>query len=462
MDSLQIYNSLTRSKQVFKPIEPGKVRMYVCGMTIYDYCHIGHARMMMSFDVVYRWLKALGYQVTYVRNITDIDDKIINRAGENGETISSLTERFTRYMHEDTGALGILPPDHEPRATEYVPEMLELIGKLEKNGLAYQSEDGDVNYSVRDFEGYGKLSGKSLDDLRAGERVDVNTGKRDPLDFVLWKSAKPTEPDEAKWPSKWGAGRPGWHIECSAMSSKLLGDHFDIHGGGADLQFPHHENEIAQSEGASRHPFVNYWMHNGFVRVDNEKMSKSLGNFFTIRDVLKNYDAEVLRFFIIRSHYRSPLNYSDAHLDDAKAALTRLYTALKDIDVRERPVDWKEKHAIRFAQAMNDDFNTPEAVAVLFELANEINRTGSVEMASQLKALAGVLGLLGREPRQFLQGDGRVDGNEEKWIEERIAARVEAKKLKNFAEADRIRNELLEKGIVLEDRPGGKTEWRRS
>ena len=462
MDSLQIYNSLTRSKQVFKPIEPGKVRMYVCGMTIYDYCHIGHARMMMSFDVVYRWLKALGYQVTYVRNITDIDDKIINRAGENGETISSLTERFTRYMHEDTGALGILPPDHEPRATEYVPEMLELIGKLEKNGLAYQSEDGDVNYSVRDFEGYGKLSGKSLDDLRAGERVDVNTGKRDPLDFVLWKSAKPTEPDEAKWPSKWGAGRPGWHIECSAMSSKLLGDHFDIHGGGADLQFPHHENEIAQSEGASRHPFVNYWMHNGFVRVDNEKMSKSLGNFFTIRDVLKNYDAEVLRFFIIRSHYRSPLNYSDAHLDDAKAALTRLYTALKDIDVRERPVNWKEKHAIRFAQAMNDDFNTPEAVAVLFELANEINRTGSVEMASQLKALAGVLGLLGREPRQFLQGDGRGDGNEEKWIEERIAARVEAKKLKNFAEADRIRNELLEKGIVLEDRPGGKTEWRRS
>jgi cysteinyl-tRNA synthetase len=306
------------------------------------------------------------------------------------------------------------------------------------------------------------LSGKSLDDLRAGERVDVNTGKRDPLDFVLWKSAKPTEPDEAKWPSKWGVGRPGWHIECSAMSSKLLGDHFDIHGGGADLQFPHHENEIAQSEGASRHPFVNYWMHNGFVRVDNEKMSKSLGNFFTIRDVLKNYDAEVLRFFIIRSHYRSPLNYSDAHLDDAKVALTRLYTALKDIDVRERPVDWKEKHAIRFAQAMNDDFNTPEAVAVLFELANEINRTGSVEMASQLKALAGVLGLLEREPRQFLQGDGRVDGNEEKWIEERIAARVEAKKLKNFAEADRIRNELLEKGVVLEDRPGGKTEWRRS
>ena len=461
MDSLQIYNSLTRSKQVFKPIEPGKVRMYVCGMTIYDYCHIGHARMMMSFDIVYRWLKALGYQVTYVRNITDIDDKIINRARENGETLSSLTTRFTRCMHEDTGALGILPPDHEPRATEYIPEMLELIGKLEENGLAYQSEDGDVNYSVRDFEGYGKLSGKSLDDLRAGERVEVNTGKHDPLDFVLWKSAKPAEPDEAKWPSRWGVGRPGWHIECSAMSSKLLGDHFDIHGGGADLQFPHHENEIAQSEGASRHPFVNYWMHNGFVRVDNEKMSKSLGNFFTIRDVLKNYDAEVLRFFIIRSHYRSPLNYSDAHLDDAKAALTRLYTALKDIDIREKAVDWEEKHAIRFAQAMNDDFNTPEAVAILFEMANEINRTHSVEMASQLKALAGVLGLLERDPRQFLQGNGRIDGNEEKWIEEQIQARIEAKKLKNFAEADRIRDELLGKGIVLEDKPGGKTEWRR-
>lgn len=462
MDSLQIYNSLTRSKEVFTPIEPGKVRMYVCGMTIYDYCHIGHARMMMSFDVVYRWLKATGYEVTYVRNITDIDDKIINRAAENGEPISSLTSRFTQYMHEDTCALGILPPDHEPRATEYVPEMLELIGKLEKNGLAYQSTDGDVNYSVRDFEGYGKLSGKSLDDLRAGERVDINTGKRDPLDFVLWKSAKPTEPEEAKWPSRWGTGRPGWHIECSAMSSKLLGEHFDIHGGGADLQFPHHENEIAQSEGASHHPFVNYWMHNGFVRVDNEKMSKSLGNFFTIRDVLKSYDAEVLRFFIIRSHYRSPLNYSDAHLDDAKNALTRLYTALKDVDVKDQAVDWDSEYAKRFASAMNDDFNTPEAVAVLFELTNEVNRTHSAELGSQLKALAGVLGLLERDPRQFLQGDGAVDEGEEKWIESQIQARIDAKKAKNFAEADKIRSELLEKGIVLEDKPGGLTEWRRS
>ena len=415
----------------------------------------------MSFDVVYRWLKASGYDVTYVRNITDIDDKIINRAAENGETISSLTSRFTQYMHEDTCALGILPPDHEPRATEYVPEMLELIGKLEKNGLAYQSTDGDVNYSVRDFEGYGKLSGKSLDDLRAGERVDVNAGKRDPLDFVLWKSAKPTEPEEAKWPSQWGTGRPGWHIECSAMSCKLLGEHFDIHGGGADLQFPHHENEIAQSEGASHHPFVNYWMHNGFVRVDNEKMSKSLGNFFTIRDVLKSYDAEVLRFFIIRSHYRSPLNYSDAHLDDARNALTRLYTSLKDVDVKDGPVDWDSEYAKRFASAMNDDFNTPEAVAVLFELANEVNRTHSSGLASQLTALAGVLGLLERDPRQFLQGDA-VDEGEEKWIESQIQARIDAKKAKNFAEADRIRSELLEKGIVLEDRPGGLTEWRRS
>ena len=418
--------------------------------------------MMMSFDVVYRWLKATGYEVTYVRNITDIDDKIINRAAENGEPISSLTSRFTQYMHEDTCALGILPPDHEPRATEYVPEMLELIGKLEKNGLAYQSTDGDVNYSVRDFEGYGKLSGKSLDDLRAGERVDINTGKRDPLDFVLWKSAKPTEPEEAKWPSRWGTGRPGWHIECSAMSSKLLGEHFDIHGGGADLQFPHHENEIAQSEGASHHPFVNYWMHNGFVRVDNEKMSKSLGNFFTIRDVLKSYDAEVLRFFIIRSHYRSPLNYSDAHLDDAKNALTRLYTALKDVDVKDQAVDWDSEYAKRFASAMNDHFNTPEAVAVLFELANEVNRTHLAELGSQLKALAGVLGLLERDPRQFLQGDGAVDEGEEKWIESQIQARIDAKKAKNFAEADKIRSELLEKGIVLEDKPGGLTEWRRS
>jgi len=462
MSDLQIYNSLTRTKQVFTPIEPGKVRMYVCGMTIYDYCHIGHARMMMAFDIVYRWLKTIGYDVTYVRNITDIDDKIINRAADNGEHISQLTARFTQYMHEDTNALGILPPDLEPRATEFVPQMLDLIDRLEKNGLAYQSPDGDVNYSVRDFPGYGKLSGKSLDDLRAGERVDVNTGKRDPLDFVLWKSAKPMEPSEAKWASKWGMGRPGWHIECSAMSCKLLGEHFDIHGGGADLQFPHHENEIAQSEGAFKHPFVNYWMHNGFVRVDDEKMSKSLGNFFTIRDVLQKYDAEVLRFFIIRSHYRSPLNYSDAHLDDAKAGLTRLYTALKDVEADDGGLDWNESHAVRFAEAMNDDFNTPLAIAVLFELANEVNRTKSARLASQLKSLAGTLGILQRAPKEFLQGAGSADQNDEAMIVEQIEARAAAKKAKNFAEADRIRAELLSKGIVLEDKPGGVTEWRRS
>ena len=459
MTQLQIYNTLARERQAFTPIEPGKVRMYVCGMTVYDYCHIGHARMMVVFDIVYRWLKASGYDVTYVRNITDIDDKIIARAVENGETISQLTERFIRYMHEDTAALGILPPDHEPRATEYVPQMLGIIDKLETNGLAYKSADGDVNFSVRDFQGYGKLSGKSLDDLRAGERVDVNTGKRDPLDFVLWKASKEGEPQEVKWASKWGSGRPGWHIECSAMSSALLGEHFDIHGGGADLQFPHHENEIAQSEGACRHKFVNYWMHNGFVRVDDEKMSKSLGNFFTIREVLERYDPEVIRFFIIRAHYRSPLNYSDAHLDDAKNALTRLYTACKDVPADEQPLDWQEPHAARFSEAMNDDFNTPLAISILFELVTEVNRTKSARMAGQLRSLAGVLGLLARPPQQFLQGGAAID---DAMVASMIDARAQAKQSKNFAEADRIRDELLTQGIVLEDRPGGITEWRRA
>ncbi|MFC3109322.1 cysteine--tRNA ligase [Undibacterium arcticum] len=462
MSNLKIYNTLAREKQVFTPIQPGKVSMYVCGMTIYDYCHVGHARMMMAFDVVYRWLKASGYQVNYVRNITDIDDKIIRRAVENGETIGQLTSRFTRYMHEDIGALGILPPDHEPRATEYVPQMLQLIEKLEKNGLAYKADDGDVNFSVRDFPGYGKLSGKSLDDLRAGERIDVNTDKRDPLDFVLWKSSKVSEPDEVKWPSKWGSGRPGWHIECSAMSCELLGERFDIHGGGADLQFPHHENEIAQTEGALQHPFVNYWIHNGFVRLDNEKMSKSLGNFFTIRDVLKKFDAEVVRFFILRAHYRSPLNYSDAHLDDAKAALTRLYTTLKEVPAEHAPVDWDEAHAQRFAEAMNDDFNTPIAIAVLFDLANEINKTKSVALARQLKALAATIGILERTPQQFLQGaaTGAAAGDPD--IEALIAARSAAKRAKNFAESDRIRAALLTHGIILEDKPDGVTEWRRA
>jgi cysteinyl-tRNA synthetase len=463
MSNLKIYNTLARDKQTFVPIEAGKVRMYVCGMTIYDYCHIGHARMMMAFDVMYRWLLASGYEVTYARNITDIDDKIIKRAVENGETISQLTTRFTRYMDEDTGALGILPATLVPKATEYVPQMLALIEQLESKDLAYQGADGDVNYAVRNFPNYGRLSGKSLDDLRAGERVDVNTGKRDPLDFVLWKASKDSEPDEVKWDSKWGKGRPGWHIECSAMCSALLGEHFDIHGGGADLQFPHHENEIAQSEGAFGHTMVNYWVHNGFVRVDNEKMSKSLGNFFTIRDVLKKYDAEVIRFFIMRAHYRSPLNYSDAHLDDARVALTRLYTALDGVEGDGAAVDWKEAHAVRFAEAMDDDFNTPVAIAVLFDLVSELNKSKSPVLARQLKGLADVIGLLGRTAQQFLQAAvGGADTSGDGAIVEAIARRIEAKKARNFAESDKIRADLLAAGIILEDKPDGTTNWRRA
>ena len=465
MSQLKIYNTLARDKQVFVPLQPGKINMYVCGMTVYDYCHVGHARMMMAFDVIYRWFKASGYEVKYVRNITDIDDKIIRRAVENGETMSQLTTRFIKAMDEDTAALGILQPDFAPRATEHVPHMLSIIEKLEQKGLAYKGDDGDVNYAVREFPGYGKLSGKSLDDLRAGERVDVNTGKRDPLDFVLWKAGKESEPAEAKWDSKWGIGRPGWHIECSAMSCALLGEHFDIHGGGADLQFPHHENEIAQSEGAFGPPMANYWIHNGFVRVDNEKMSKSLGNFFTIRDVLKKYDAEVIRFFILRAHYRSPLNYSDAHIDDAKGALTRLYTALADVElgVDTPAVDWSEAHAVRFREAMDDDFNTPLAVAELFNLASEVNRTKSIKDAHQLKALAGVLGLLERSPQQFLRaGTPGEGGMTEAGIDDAIARRAAAKKARNFAEADAIRAELTAAGIVLEDKPDGTTNWRRA
>lgn len=461
MSDLKIYNTLARDKELFTPIEPGKVRMYVCGMTVYDYCHLGHARVMVVFDMVQRWLRAQGFDVTYVRNITDIDDKIIKRAVENGESISTLTNRFIAAMNEDAAALGVQAPDHEPRATAYVPQMLNLIGKLEANGLAYKAADGDVNFSVRDFNGYGKLSGKSLDDLRAGERVEVASAKRDPLDFVLWKSSRESEPSEVKWASPWGSGRPGWHIECSAMSCELLGEQFDIHGGGQDLQFPHHENEIAQSEGASGKRFVNYWMHNGFVRVDDEKMSKSLGNFFTIREVLKQYDAEVVRFFILRAHYRSPLNYSDAHLDDARTALSRLYTALKESPSDAQALDWSDTYAQRFAAAMNDDFNTPIALAVLFELATEVNRTHAPVLARQLKGLAGVLGLLERAPQAFLQG-GAPAGMTDDDVAAQIAARVQAKHDKHFAEADRIRADLLAKGIVLEDKPGGVTEWRRA
>ena len=467
MHPLKIYNSLSRNKQDFVPIEAGHVRMYVCGMTIYDYCHIGHGRMMMAYDVVVRWLRQIDYQVTYVCNITDIDDKIIRRALDNKESISTLTNRFIGSMADDAAALGIVPPDHAPRATAYVPHMLALIGQLEARGLAYQGSDGDVNFSVRDFAGYGKLSGKSLDDLRAGERIDINTGKRDPLDFVLWKSAKEHEPAEAKWASPWGAGRPGWHIECSAMSCALLGEQFDIHGGGIDLQFPHHENEIAQSEGAHGKPLANYWMHNGHVRIDDEKMSKSLGNFFLIRDVLAKYDAEVVRFFMLRAHYRSPLNYSDVHLDDARLALTRMYTALKEAPVEPAVIDWTAPYPRRFAEAMNDDFNTPLAVAVLFDLVTEFNREHNPAMASQLRALGHVLGLLERSPQVFLQGAHGTDNLtanviSDQHIADQIAARIAAKQARNFIDADRIRAELLTAGIMLEDKPGGVTEWRRA
>lgn len=456
---LKIYNTLTRNKQQFVPLTQGKVSMYVCGMTVYDYCHLGHARVMVVFDVVRRWLRVLDYQVNYVRNITDIDDKIIKRAQENGEPMGALTERFITAMDEDAAALGVEKPDHEPRATQYVQGMLDMIEVLRQNGLAYQASDGDVNYAVRKFEGYGKLSGKSLDDLRAGERVQVDMAKEDPLDFVLWKRAKEGEPS---WDSPWGKGRPGWHIECSVMSNSLLGKHFDIHGGGQDLQFPHHENEIAQSEGAHQCAFVNTWMHNGFVRVDNEKMSKSLGNFFTVREILAKYDPEVVRFFIIRAQYRSPLNYSDHHLDDAKQGLTRLYTALKDFDVTAGDVNWRDPHAAKFRESMNDDFNTPEAVAVLFELANEINRVKSVDAARLLKSLAAVLGLLHRDASEFLHaGTPSTEGMAPEHIEVQIAARAAAKKAKNYAEADRIRQDLLSAGVVLEDSAQG-TLWRRS
>ncbi len=471
---LKIYNSLSRDKQIFTPIDAGKVRMYVCGMTVYDYCHLGHARVMVVFDMISRWFRESQYEVTYVRNITDIDDKIIKRANENGETIGALTQRFIDAMDEDFIKLGVEPPAFQPRATEHIDGMIKMISALIDKGHAYQAANGDVFYSVRSFADYGKLSGKSLDDLRAGERVDVDANKKDAMDFVLWKSVKPNEPN---WDSPWGAGRPGWHIECSVMSAHHLGAHFDIHGGGQDLQFPHHENEIAQSEAANSCKMANYWMHNGFVRVDDEKMSKSLGNFFTIREVLKKYDAEVVRFFILRAHYRSPLNYSDVHLDDAKASLTRLYTTLRGREVSTNLIDWNHPQAARFKAAMDDDFNTPEAMAVLFELANEVNKAQSIEAASLLKNLAAVLGLLQQDANEFLQGkvatisgatndsdfvSGSVTtGLTETQINDFILSRAEAKKSKNFAEADRIRKELADAGIILEDTPQGTT-WRRS
>jgi cysteinyl-tRNA synthetase len=456
--TLRIHNTLSRETETFRPIEANHVRMYVCGMTVYDLCHIGHARFLMAFDIAYRWLQTLGYRVTYARNITDIDDKIIKRALERNIPIRQLTREMTAAMHEDIAALGIALPTVEPRATDYVPQMLDMIATLERKGLAYRSSNGDVNFSVRKFPGYGRLSGKSIDQLRAGERVAVLDGKEDPLDFVLWKAAKDSEPEDAKWDGPFGKGRPGWHIECSAMSCALLGEHFDIHGGGMDLQFPHHENELAQSEGASGKTFVNYWLHNGFLNVDNEKMSKSLGNFFTIRDVLKKFDGETIRYFMLRTHYRSPFNFSDTNLEDARHALRRLYTALDGIDIAPAEIDWQQPQAAAFRAAMNEDFNTPGAVAALFELAGELNRHRSAQTAALLKSLGATLGILQQAPRAYLQSGHAIDSSE---IERRIAERAAAKAARDFARADQIRKDLAAQGIVLQDSSQG-TSWMKA
>ena len=463
---LQIYNSLTRRKAPFQPLVPGRVRMYVCGMTVYDYCHIGHGRVMVVFDVVARWLRASGHEVRYVRNITDIDDKIIRRAAERGEPVGALTERFIAAMHEDAARLGVLPPDAEPRATSSIDGIVAMIATLEEKGYAYRAANGDVYYRVARFAGYGKLSGKRTEELRAGERVEPNAAKEDPLDFVLWKSAKPGEP---QWESPWGPGRPGWHIECSAMATHCLGNHFDIHGGGMDLMFPHHENEIAQSEAATGQPFVEVWMHNGFVQIDEQKMSKSLGNFFTVREVLQRYAGEAVRFFILSSHYRSPLAYSDAHLDQARAATERLYLALRAASSAvsgNAPGAAGEEFRARFAAAMDDDFNTPGAIAVLFELAGEINRAqagGDEARAGQLavvlRELGGVLGILQQDPASYLRGEQGAD-EDAGWVDELIARRSEARRNRDWAESDRIRDELDARGILLEDGPQG-TSWRR-
>ena len=474
---LNLYNTLTRKKEAFVPITPGVIKMYVCGMTVYDLCHIGHARVLVVFDVMTRFMRQLGYDVTYVRNITDIDDKIIARAIENGEDFNVLTERFIKAMHEDAAQLGVLPPDLEPKATESMEQIIAMISALIENGHAYASDNGDVYYDVSNFEGYGKLSGKDIHDLRAGSRVEVNEAKQDPLDFVLWKAAKQGEP---AWSSPWGEGRPGWHIECSAMGCHHLGNHFDIHGGGMDLQFPHHENEIAQSEGAHNETFVNYWLHNGFVRIDDEKMSKSLGNFFTIREVLKLYRGEEIRYFILTSQYRSPLNYSDDQLDKAKAALTRLYTALRDVvpsdvsaqnpkQVSDESTSDKSasEYQSRFYAAMNDDFNTPEALAVLFDIARDLNKAKEDQaehaavLAAELKSLAALLGLLQESPEAYLQGGvNNADGLSDVDIENMITARNAARSNKDWAESDRLRDALKDQGVILEDAAGG-TSWRR-
>jgi cysteinyl-tRNA synthetase len=480
---LKIYNTLTRKKEIFEPRQAGKVGMYVCGMTVYDFCHIGHARVMVVFDTVARYFRHLGFALTYVRNITDIDDKIIQRARQNGETIDQLTERFIVAMHEDERALAVLPPDREPRATQSIAEIVAMIQALIAKELAYIGSNGDVFYSVGKFNNYGQLSGKNLDDLQAGERVDVDEAKHNPLDFVLWKMAKTGEP---AWDSPWGLGRPGWHIECSVMSTCCLGNHFDIHGGGMDLQFPHHENEIAQSEGATGEKFVNLWMHNGFVRVNEEKMSKSLGNFFTVREVLKLYRPEIVRFFILSSHYRSPLNYSDEQLNEAKAALDRLYIALRGV-ATTYDMTVENVYQNRFEQAMDDDFNTPVAISILFDLTRELNKVKENDqdkaevLASALKFLGGLLGILQDDPDQWLKGNTsfveeavlQAAGTstatfvsnlyiDTAGIEQQIQTRLDAKKAKNWALADQIRNELKEQGVILEDAPNGTTSWRRA
>ena len=511
---LQIYDSLTRSKRPFTPVQPGKIGLYVCGMTVYDWCHLGHARMLVSFDVVQRWLRCEGYQVTYVRNITDIDDKIIKRAVESNRRIGEVTEFFIDAMHADEAALSVQAPDHQPRATEYVGDMLNIIGKLEQNGLAYHAEDGDVNFSVRGFKGYGKLSGKSLDDLRAGERVAVTASKRDPMDFVLWKSAKENEPADTRWDSPYGWGRPGWHIECSAMSKALLGLPLDIHGGGPDLKFPHHENEIAQTEGAFGGTLANNWMHCGPLMVDAEKMSKSLGNFRTIRQTIGMPDqpadsatyqvnpreAEMLRFFIVRNQYRSPQNYAPDNLVDAQVSLDRLYQTLQNVPPAEADQpDWSTSEAIAFREAMNDDFNSAGAVAVLFELATQANRSKDAQLSGQMKVLASILGLLQHNPVHYFQcptrytrraieetlstlaasqavdasqtsraasdsnaGDAPTAVLSASEIDDMILARQAAKQAKNFAQADAIRATLKASGVELDDKPGGLTQWRRA
>jgi cysteinyl-tRNA synthetase len=464
---IHLYNSLTRQKEELRPIIPGHVRMYVCGMTVYDYCHLGHARVMVVFDALVRYLRSLGVEVTYVRNITDIDDKIINRANEKGEPFQALTERFIRAMHEDSAALGVIAPDEEPRATEHLGEIIAMIERLIAAGHAYAAANGDVYYDVSSFPGYGRLSGKRVEDLRAGARVEVGEAKDDPLDFALWKAAKPGEP---AWDSPWGPGRPGWHIECSAMSTSCLGNHFDLHGGGMDLMFPHHENEIAQSEGATGEPFVNHWMHNGFVRVDEEKMSKSLGNFFTVREVLARYPAEAVRYFMLTSQYRSPLNYTEQQLDMARAALARLYTALRGLP-ESAGAEPDPEYLARFRAAMDDDLNTPEALAVLFEVARDLNRAreeGSDRvgpLAATLRGLGAVMGLLDHDPEAFLQGEvgtaGAGEGPAAAEVEALIAERIEARRRKDWARADAIRADLAERGILLEDGAGGTT-WRRA